>query len=134
MHNEDRHRDLLQVLGEISLRKRDDAIIVCLRAAHHTLAPPVPDYALRGFRTRSVISIERPRRHIIVELRTVGGELRLESIEHSFGKAAGISFSLHHQWRHRANDCGLRYSTLAVTRDVMHNFAAAGRMADVNGV
>jgi hypothetical protein len=52
MHHEDRHRDLLQVLGKIGLRKRDDAIVVRLRAAHHTLAPPVPDYALRGYRAR----------------------------------------------------------------------------------
>jgi hypothetical protein len=71
MHHEHRHRDLLQVLGKIGLRKRDDTIVVRLGAAHHTLAPPVPDYALRGFRARSVISIEWPRRHIVVELRTV---------------------------------------------------------------
>ena len=47
MHHQDRHRDLLQVFGEIGLRERDDAVIMRLGAAHHALAPPIPDRSAR---------------------------------------------------------------------------------------
>ena len=51
VHHQDRHRDLLQVLGEVGLREGDDAVVVGLRAAHHSLAPPVLDDRFRRLRT-----------------------------------------------------------------------------------
>jgi hypothetical protein len=35
VHHQDRDRDLLQILGEVGLRKGDDAVVVRLGAAHH---------------------------------------------------------------------------------------------------
>src|SRR5437660_12273141 len=90
MHYQYRHGDLLQVFGEIGLGEGDDAIVMRLRAAHHVLPPPVLDDRLRGFRARPVETIERPLRQIAIELRAIGRELGLQSVEHFFGKAARI--------------------------------------------
>jgi hypothetical protein len=59
VHDEDRHGDLLEVLGEIGLGEGDDAVVVGLRSAHHSLAPPVLDDRLRRFHARSVEAVER---------------------------------------------------------------------------
>ena len=46
VHHQHRHVDLLEVLGEVGLRERLDAVVMRLGAAHHALAPPVLDDAL----------------------------------------------------------------------------------------
>src|SRR5271165_1271157 len=104
MHHQDRHGDLLQVFGEVRLGKGDDAVIMRLGASHHALAPPIPDHPVRGFRTRPVITIERSSRHIVIELGSVGGELRLKPVKNLLGQPARISRRLHHQRWHRTND------------------------------
>src|SRR5229473_421956 len=68
MHHQDRHSDLLQVLGEVRLREGDDAVIMRLCASHHALAPPIPDHRLRRFRPRPVVTIERSSWQIVIEL------------------------------------------------------------------
>src|ERR1700726_672089 len=105
-----------------------------LGAAHHALAPPVRDDGLRGFGARAVVAIERTLRKVAIKLRAIGGELRLKSIKDLFGEAAGIGRCLHHQGWHRADDGRLRYPALAVPSEIMHHLAAAGGMADVNGI
>src|SRR6267142_2809574 len=72
---QDEHGDVdrLQVLGEVGLREGLDAVVLRLRAAHHSLAPPVVDQALRDLRARTVESVERAGRNVEVELRAVGG-------------------------------------------------------------
>src|SRR4029453_3686997 len=104
------------------------------RPAHHALAPPVPDDRLRWFRTWPVETIEWSRWQVVVELSSVGSELRLQAIEHFFGKAARIFLCLHHQRRHSANDRRLRHTLVAMTAEITHHLAAAGRMADVNRI
>jgi DNA-binding MarR family transcriptional regulator len=47
VHDEVRHRDLLQVAGEISLRKGHDAVVVRFGPTHHALTQPVFDDRLR---------------------------------------------------------------------------------------
>src|SRR5438034_4100640 len=74
MHHQHRYGDLLQVFGEVRLGKGYDAIIMRFCASHHTLTPPIPDYALRWLRTRPVITVERASRQIVIELGSVGGE------------------------------------------------------------
>ena len=74
-----------------------------------------------------------PRR-VAIELRAIGRELRLEIVEHFLGKAARIGRRLHHQRRHRADDRRLGHPALAVPRQITHHLAAAGGMADVDGV
>src|SRR5580698_8323968 len=41
MHHQRPDRELFQVGNEVSLREGDDAVVVCLRTSHHTLAPPI---------------------------------------------------------------------------------------------
>ena len=45
VHDQRRHVDRLEVLGEVGLREGLDAVVVGLGAAHHALPPPVPDDA-----------------------------------------------------------------------------------------
>ena len=108
--------------------------VMRLRAAHHALAPPVLDDRLRGFHARPVEAIEWPLRQVAIELRAIGRELRLQSIEHFFGKAAGIGRRLHHQRRHRADQRSLRHPAFAMPSQIMRHLAAAGGMTNVHGV
>src|SRR5258708_39274364 len=48
VHYQHRHGDLLEVVGEIGLRESDDAVVMRLGAAHHSLPPPVPDRGLQS--------------------------------------------------------------------------------------
>ena len=92
------------------------------------------DDRLRGFHARPVEAIERSLRQVAIELRAIGRELRLKSVEHFLGKAARIGRRLHHQRRHRADERRLRHPALAVACQIVRHLAAAGGMADVNGV
>ena len=134
VHHQHRHRDLLEVLGEVGLREGDDAVVVGLRAAHHALAPPVLDDRFGRLDAGPVEPVERPGRQRTVELRAVGGQLGLQVVEHALRQTAGVRLGLHHQRRHRADQHGLRRRGLAVAGDVVRDLAAAGRVADVHRV
>ena len=134
VHHQHRHGDLLEVFGEIGLREGDDAVVVRLGAAHHALAPPVRDDRLRGFCPRPVVAIEGPLRQSAIELRAVGRELRLQIVKYCFGKAVRIGHRPHHQRRHRADQGRLRHPIFAVPSQIVRHLAAAGGVADVNGV
>ena len=90
VHDQRRHGDLLQVLVEVGLGKGHDPIIVRFRAAHHALAPPILDDTLIHFRACTVVAVERARRQVAIELRSVGGDLSLKSIEHLLGSPSGL--------------------------------------------
>src|SRR5260370_1550872 len=134
MHDQSWHRELLQVLCEISPRESDDAIIVRLSSAHHALAPPILNHTLRCFRARPVVSVKRPARKIQIELRPVVSHLRLESVEYFFRQAAGIRRVLHHQRRHCANEDSLSNATLSVTRNVTRDLAAASGVSNMDRI
>src|SRR3984893_70072 len=134
MHHQNRDGALFQVLGEIGLRESDDAVVMRLRAAHHALAPPIPNDRFQGFHPWSVEAIEGSSRQIVIELGSVGRELGLQIIEHFFRKTAGIFLCLHYQRWHRADQRRLRYPAFAMPSQIMRHFAAAGRMANVHGV
>src|SRR5438270_13497122 len=134
VHHQNWYVNFLQIFSEVGLRKRDDAVIVGLGSAHHSLSPPIPDDTFGTFRAGPVKTVERSGWHIIIELGAVSGDLLLKIIEHFFGKTAGIFLSLQHQRRHRAEDRCLRQPTFAVARDVVHDFATTGRMADMHRV
>src|ERR1700730_2953245 len=106
---------------------------MCLRTAHHALAPPILDDRLRGFGARPVETIERIRRQVEIELRAIGRELGLQSVEHFFGKAARIGRRLHHQRRHRADQRSLGHPAFAMPPQIMGDLAAAGGMTNVHG-
>src|SRR5882724_9367849 len=134
MHDQNRHRDLLQVFREVSLRERDDAVITRLGAAHHALAPPIPNGRLDRFHAWTVEAVKRTGGQVVIELGPVGKELGLEIVEHRFGQAEWIGRGLHHQRWHGADDRRLRYILIAMTGEITHHLAAAGRMADVNRI
>jgi len=62
-----------------------------LGSSHHALAPPIPDHSLCGFRTRPVVTIERSSRHIVVELGSFAGGLRLNPSNTSLDSPPGLA-------------------------------------------
>ena len=90
--------------------------------------------AWRHLRARSVVAVERAAREIEIELRAVGGELLPEAVEDLDRQAARIGWCLHHDRRHGADEHQLGDTALAVARDIVRRLAAAGRMANVDGV
>src|SRR6059058_2339629 len=90
VHDEGRHVDDLQVLGEVGLREGSDAVVMRLRAAHHALAPPVLDHGLGHLRARPVVVVEWAARELPIELRAVGGELLPEAVKHLERQATRI--------------------------------------------
>ena len=87
MHDQNRHADRFQILREVSLRERDDAVIARLGAAHHPLAPPIPNERLDRFHAGTIESIERAGRQVVIELGSIGGEAGLEIVEYRLGQA-----------------------------------------------
>src|SRR5258707_903341 len=81
MHHQCGHRDFLQIRGEIGLGEGHDAVVVGLGPSHHALAPPVLDDAFRDFRSWPVKTVERARRQVAIELRPIGGDLSLQSLD-----------------------------------------------------
>src|SRR5881392_2185341 len=105
-----------------------------LRATHHSLAPPIPDDTLVRFRAGPVVTVEWSSRHIVIELRALGGDLRLESVKHFLRQSAWIVFRLYHQWRHRSDHHRFCHAAFAVARQIMDYFASASRVADMHGI
>jgi len=123
----------LEIFREIGLRERDDAVVVRLRTAHHALAPAVLDDAFLLLRSRPVVSVKRASGKVPIELRAVVRNLRLKAVEDFLRRSTGIRRRLEHEWRHGANEDGLRDAVLAVPRDIPDDLASAGRMSDVDG-
>ena len=73
-------------------------------------------------------------RQILEELRAIGGDAGADLVEHLDRQAAGIGRRLQHQRRDRADQHGLGDRAGAVAADVAGDFAAAGRVADVDRV
>jgi hypothetical protein len=69
-------------------------------------------------------------------LRPVGGERLAEAVEHRDRQAARIVGGLEHERRHGADEHGLRDAAfrLTVPGDIACRLAAAGGMADMDGV
>src|SRR6266481_722617 len=59
MHDQNRHRNLLQIFREVGLRERDDAVVTRLGTAHHALAPPIPNERLDRLHSGAVEAVER---------------------------------------------------------------------------
>src|ERR1700722_9316297 len=94
-----------------------------LRAADHTLPPPVLDGRL-GWLARLIVVVEGAGSDVAVELRAVRRKGHLEVVEYLLRQPFRVCRRLHHQGRHRANDGPLRDPAFAVSRDGMHNLAA----------
>ena len=126
------HVELFQVLSEVRLGKRLDAVELVLETALHALKPERVADALADLRARPVGAVER-RCEVREELRTVGGNAGADAVEHLERQAAGIGVRLEHQRHHRAHQHGLGDAPGAVASDVAGNLSAAGRVADQGG-
>mgnify|MGYP000229951271 CR=1 FL=1 len=128
--------DLAKVFGVIDFGKFADAVKLALDAAHHALPPPVVDDALIDLRPVTVVAVERPGRHIEIELRAVGDQRGAEAVEHLDRQAARIGGGLHHDRRHRPDhhQLGDPAGLLAVLGDIVQRLAAAGGVADMDRV
>ena len=58
----------------------------------------------------------------------------LEIVEHALRQAAGVGVGLHHERRHRTDQYRFRDAALTVSSDVVHDFAATGRVPNMDGV
>ncbi|MNE51767.1 hypothetical protein D3C80_1464120 [compost metagenome] len=132
MHYQHGLLDAFEVLGEIGLRERHDPVVMGLCTADHALTPPVADDAFGRRGTWAVVAVERPGRHIAVELRTVARHLGLEAVEHGFGQASRIVWGLHHQRRYGGDQDCLGHFVARVAGHVAHYLAAAGGVADMH--
>ena len=128
-----RHVELLEILGEIRLGERLDAVEDGLDVRQHPLQPERVPQSLRDLGARPVGAVER-RAQILEELRAVGEHAGAELVERLHRQAAGIGGRLQHQRRHRADQHGLGDTLRAVAADVAGDFAAAGGVADVDRV
>src|SRR5690606_14527507 len=90
VQDERRHLDGLQVIGEVRLGERGDAVVVRFRAAHHCLPPPVPHYTVRRLRAGAVEPVEWPARKPDVELCAATGELLAQAVEYFLPEAVRI--------------------------------------------
>src|SRR5690606_37478406 len=90
VQGERRHLDGLQVIGEVRLGERGDAVVVRFRAAHHCLPPPVPHYTVRRLRAGAVEPVEWPARKPDVELCAATGELLAQAVEYFLLEAVRI--------------------------------------------
>ena len=134
VHHQGRDGDFLEVLGEVGLRERHDAVVVGLGAAHHALAPPVGNGGFDRFDTGAVKTVEGARGQIAVELGAVRCQLGLQIVEHALGQAFWIRLRLHHQRRHRGDERGFGCALFTVAAQEPGNFAAAGGVSDVYDV
>src|SRR5246127_919978 len=105
-----------------------------LGAPHHPHAPPILNDALRYLRAWTVETVKRSSCDVQIELRPVGGDLRLKSVEDVLRQAPRIGRRLNHERRHRADQYGLGNATFAVARDVTRDLAAPGGMSNMDGV
>ena len=80
--------------------------------------------------------IEPVERHrdVLVELRAMVRRAVANAVDDFLRHAVGILFRLHEQRRNRADEHRLFHAALAVPRDIARDFAAAGRVADVDRV
>src|SRR5579859_2664849 len=133
MHHERRLLDRLEVFIEIGLRKRLDAVVVRLRASHHSLAPPIVDYALGHLGAGPIEAVERTRRDVSEELCTISGKRGTEAVEDLDRETARVGRGLDHDRRDGADQDRLGNTPLPVSRHVAGDFTATGRMPDVDG-
>ena len=120
VHDKCRHVDDLQVLGEVGLRERLDAVIVGLGTALSCFAATkFLDHALRRGSRRVGCSCRRVRSRD--RRRTAYGWRRAacwEIVEHVDRQAAGVGRRLHHDRRNRSDQHQLGNAPLSAGRGV----------------
>src|ERR1035437_6302443 len=85
----------LEILGEVRLRERFDAVEDAFETGLHALQPERVPQSLRDLGARPVGAVERPA-EILEKLRSVGEDIGADTVEHLDRQAAGIGRRLEH--------------------------------------
>src|ERR1700732_3775773 len=119
--------DLLEVLGEVSLRECFDTVISTLDRYLHALKPERISHALRSLGIRSVIAIEG-QAEVFEKLGPVGHNTGTNSIEDRDRQASRVVVGFQHQGRHGSDQHSLRDPLATVSTNIAGNFAASRGM------
>src|SRR3954452_24591627 len=121
---EGRDVEALEILGEVRLRERLDAVERALQSRLHRHQPERVAGPLRDGRAWPVGAVER-RAQVLVELRTIGRQSGAELVEHLDRRTLRIGVGLEHQGWDRTQQHSLRNARGAVPADVARDLAAA---------
>src|SRR5229473_756128 len=102
MENQCRNINLLEIVTEVGLRERLDAVIVSFDSAHHSLQPKMLLNPFRNLRAWTVVAIERQRK-VFIELRPVSRDPGADAVEHFHRQAARIRSCFQHEGRYSAD-------------------------------
>src|SRR3981081_3286029 len=129
MQDQGWHVDLLELVGEVCLGKRVDAVVCSNNRYLHSLQPECVPNTLRNLRIGFVVSVKGDSK-VLKELRAVRSHASANLVEGRQRKAARIFLGFQHKWRDRTDQHGLRYSLGSVPPDVAHDLTAPRGMAD----
>src|SRR6266478_3141878 len=121
--------DFLEILGEVCLGKRFDAVVCSNNRYLHSLQPECVPNTLRNLRIGVVVSVKGDSK-VLKELRAICSHASANLVEGRQREAAWILLGFQHKWRDRADQHGLRYSLGSVPPDVAHDLTAPCGMAD----
>jgi hypothetical protein len=133
VHDQSRDIDLLEILGEISLREGLYALVRVLEAGLHAPEPELIQYALGDLGPRPIGTVELCRQ-VLVELRAVLRKAAPHVVEDLHWKPLRIGGGFQHKRRHCSDEHRFGDSLRPVAPDVAHDLAAAGGVAHEYGV
>src|SRR5829696_309277 len=125
VQDQSRDIDLLEVLGEISLREGLDALVRVFEASLHAPVPELIQYTLRDLGPRPIGTVELSRQ-VIVELRALLRNTAPHVVEDLHWKPLRIGRGFQHKRRHCSDKHRFGDSLRPVAPDVADDLAAAG--------
>jgi hypothetical protein len=133
VQDQSRDIDLLEVLGEISLREGLDALVRVLEASLHAPEPELIQYPLRDLGPRPIGTVELCRQ-VLVELRAVLRKAAPHVVEDLHWKPLRIGRGFQHKRRHCSNEHRFGDPLRPVAPDVADDLAAAGGVTHEYGI
>jgi hypothetical protein len=133
VQDQSRDIDLLEILGEISLREGLDALVRVLEAGLHAPEPELIQYALGDLGPRPIGTVELCRQ-VLVELRAVLRKATPHVVEDLDREPLRIGGGFQHKRRHGGDEDRFGDPLLSVAPDVADDLAAAGGVAHEYGI
>jgi hypothetical protein len=133
VQDQSRDIDLLEILGEISLREGLDALVRVFEAGLHAPEPELIQYALGDLGPRPIGTVELCRQ-VLVELRAVLHKAAPHIVEDLDRQPLRIGRGFQHKRRHCSDEHRFGDSLLSVATDVADDLAAAGGVANEYGI
>ncbi len=128
-----RHVELRQVVGEVSLGERLDAVVGVELADLHAPEPELIQQPLRHVGIWLVRAVER-QRQFLVELGAVTGHPGAQPVEDLHRQPVRVRVGLQHQRRNSGDEDSLGDPARSVSADVAGDLPAAGGVPDQSGV